>query len=254
MRLAELAEKYGIDPLHLPAHIAIIMDGNGRWAQARKRPRLFGHKAGADSVEEIVSICCQLGIPALTLYAFSSENWKRPKAEVSGLMSILQKYLRAELPKMQKNNIRLHCIGDIERLPSAVRDTLLQVMGETAKNTGMILSLALSYGGRDEICRAIKKISAECVAGDLEETDITPDLLSDYLDTAILPEPDLLIRTGGESRLSNFLLWQLSYAELYFTDIMWPEFRTEQLATAIASFQERERRFGKIGAQLNKNK
>lgn len=241
-----IANKYGIDVAHLPAHIAIIMDGNGRWAQSRKRPRLFGHKAGADSVREVVSFCRELGIHALTLYAFSSENWKRPETEVTGLMSILENYLKLELPRMLKNDIRLHCIGDISRLPESVVKSLTKAMTETAENTSLTLTLALSYGGRDEICRAIKKISAQCVADEIDSNEITPSLISTYLDTATLPELDLLIRTGGETRLSNFLLWQASYAELYFTEVMWPDFRQDQLADAIKSYQERERRFGRV--------
>lgn len=245
-----VAKEYGIDPLRLPKHIAIIMDGNGRWAQGRMRPRLFGHKAGADSVSEVVSLCRELGISALTLYAFSSENWNRPDSEVSGLMSILQNYLKAELPRMQENDIRLHCIGDMQRLPKGVLKSLTHSIEQTANNKSLTLSLALSYGGRDEICRAVKKISTKCVAGDLVVDDISPELIAQELDTATLPEPDLLIRTGGEARLSNFLLWQLSYAELYFTELMWPDFRKQQLAEAIINFQERERRFGKTGAQI----
>lgn len=243
-------EKYGLDPLALPRHIAIIMDGNGRWAKSRLRPRLFGHKEGAESVRNIVTACRELGIEALTLYAFSSENWNRPEAEVSGLMSILQKFLNSELSKMQKNGIRLHCIGDIQSLPESVQAPLRAAMESTKDNTGLVLSLALSYGGRDEIRRAVKGIATAVEAGELQVDDINDDLISASLDTSILPDPDLLIRTGGEARLSNFLLWQLSYAELYFTDIMWPDFRAEQLAQAIAYFQNRERRFGKTGEQI----
>jgi len=250
MGAEDIAEQYNLDLDRLPAHIAIIMDGNGRWAESRKRPRLFGHKAGAESVQDVVSFCRELGVSALTLYAFSSENWNRPENEVSGLMSILQNYLKAELPRMQENDIRLHCIGDMERLPESVYKSLRHTMDETSANKSMVLSLALSYGGRDELCRAAKKLSRKCLEGELDVDDITPDLFSKQLDTAILPEPDLLVRTGGEARLSNFLLWQLSYAELYFTGIMWPDFRKRQLAEAIANFQERERRFGRTGAQL----
>ena len=250
MESESLAVKYGIDSERLPQHIAIIMDGNGRWAQAKRRPRLFGHKAGAESVREVVSLCRELHIPALTLYAFSSENWKRPETEVTGLMTILENYLKRELPRMLKNDIRLHCIGDISKLPSRVSNQLKKNMAETANNRSMTLTLALSYGGRDELCRAIKKISYDCLEGAVTPEQISSDLVSSYLDTAILPDPDLLIRTGGETRLSNFLLWQLSYAELTFTEIMWPDFRKPQLADAIVSFQDRERRFGQTGAQV----
>lgn len=247
-----LATQYQLDHTLLPKHIAIIMDGNGRWAIARNRPRLFGHKAGADSVQDIVTFCRELGIKALTLYAFSSENWNRPEAEVSGLMAILQKFLQSELPKMQENNIRLHCIGDIDSLPIGVRNSIHETMSKTANNDGLILCLALSYGSRNEICRAVKAIVKDCQEGDISSDDITESNFSNYLDSSILPEPDLLIRTGGEQRLSNFLLWQLSYAELIFTDIMWPDFRRQQLADAISDFQDRERRFGKTSAQIKK--
>lgn len=247
-------EKYGLDPKCLPRHIAIIMDGNGRWAKSRLRPRLLGHKEGAESVRNIVTSCRELGIEALTLYAFSSENWKRPEAEVSGLMAILQKFLHSELSKMQKNGIRLHCIGDIDSLPESVQTPLRFAMESTKDNKNLTLSLALSYGGRNEICRAVKSIAQAVSVGEMSLDDINDGLISASLDTAILPEPDLLIRTGGEARLSNFLLWQLSYAELYFTDIMWPDFRAEQLAQAIAYFQDRERRFGKTGEQIQKIK
>lgn len=243
-------EKYGLDPQGLPRHIAIIMDGNGRWAKSRLRPRLFGHKEGAESVRNIVTACREIGVEALTLYAFSSENWNRPEAEVGGLMTILQKFLNSELSKMQKNGIRLHCIGDIHSLPESVQKPLREAMESTKDNTELTLSLALSYGGRNEICRAVKSIARAAVKGDVVIDEINDELISASLDTSILPEPDLLIRTGGEARLSNFLLWQLSYAELYFTDIMWPDFRAEQLAQAIAYFQNRERRFGKTGEQI----
>ncbi|MGL1930280.1 MAG: isoprenyl transferase [Desulfotalea sp.] len=250
MEEIEITKKYQLDPKRIPNHIAIIMDGNGRWAISRNRPRLFGHKAGADSVHDIVTFCCELGIKALTLYAFSSENWNRPKLEVAGLMSILQTYLKAELPKMIENNIRLHCIGDIESLPKGVSDSVKHAMGKTANNDGLILSLALSYGSRDEICRAIKNVGQDLEEGKIVLDDITPDKFSAYLDTSITPELDLLIRTGGERRLSNFLLWQISYAEMIFSDIMWPDFRRDQLANAIKDFQYRERRFGQTSAQL----
>lgn len=247
-------EKYGLTPQGIPRHIAIIMDGNGRWAKGRLRPRLFGHKEGAESVRNIVTTCREIGIEALTLYAFSSENWNRPEAEVGGLMTILQKFLDSELSKMQKNGIRLHCIGDIDSLPESVQIPLRKALESTKHNTNLILSLALSYGGRNEICRAVKRIAHDVSMGDMNIDDIDDKLISAFLDTSILPEPDLLIRTGGESRLSNFLLWQLSYAELYFTDIMWPDFRAEQLTQAIAYFQNRERRFGKTGEQIHKTK
>lgn len=241
-----------IDPERLPKHIAIIMDGNGRWAEKRKEPRLFGHKAGADSVRDIVEAARELGIQVLTLYAFSSENWSRPAKEVSGLMSILKRFLVSELSRMQKNDIRLSCIGELERLPDGVREVLQESIEKTSTNSAMILNLALSYGARDELTRAARLLAQDCVAGKMAVEDITTEAVSAHLYTAALPDPDLLIRTGGEARISNFLLWQLSYAEIFFTDIMWPDFRKEVFLQAILDFQRRERRFGRIGAQLKK--
>lgn len=240
-----------IDLERLPRHIAIIMDGNGRWAKQRKKPRLYGHKVGADSVSEIVEVCREIGVKYLTLYAFSSENWQRPPQEVSGLMSILKRYLEAELPRMQKNGIRLVSIGDRQRLPDAVCTSLEKVITATADNNNLTLNLALSYGGRDEIVRATKKICSLCLEGALDPTAITDTTITEHLDTAGIPDPDLLIRTGGESRLSNFLLWQMSYAEIYFTDVMWPDFRKEVFFKALTDYQVRERRFGRTGDQLH---
>ena len=239
-----------IDSSRLPRHVAIIMDGNGRWAQQRNKPRLYGHKSGADSVREIVEVSREIGIEVLTLYAFSSENWRRPEQEVGGLMSILKTYLSSELSRMMKNGIRLRCIGDISRLPDSPREALLNSMAETAGNRDLTLNLALSYGARDELSRAVRKIAAECAAGRLDPAQIDPEEIENHLDTAGLPDPDLLIRTGGEARLSNFLLWQLSYSEIYFTDIMWPDFRRQQFVEAISNYQQRERRFGRTGAQV----
>ncbi len=239
-----------IDQNRLPHHIAIIMDGNGRWAVKRNRPRLFGHKAGADSVRVIVESSLELGIKALTLYAFSSENWNRPEQEVSGLMGILKTYLAAELSQMQKNGIQLRCTGDISQLPEGPRRALEKATEATAGNTKFTLNLALSYGARDEITRAARLLAGRCVAGELTPDQITPEHIEENLYTAGLPDPDLLIRTGGEARLSNFLLWQASYSEIYFTDIMWPDFRREQYVQAIFDYQQRERRFGKTSAQI----
>jgi undecaprenyl diphosphate synthase len=241
-----------VDLKRLPRHVAIIMDGNGRWAEKRHEPRLFGHKAGADSVRDVVEAARELGIQVLTLYAFSSENWNRPTREVSGLMSILKKFLVSELSRMQKNDIRLSCIGELERLPDEVRMVLLDSIAKTSANSAMILNLALSYGARDELARAARRLAEACLAGQLKPGDITPELISENLYTADLPDPDLLIRTGGEARLSNFLLWQLSYAEIFFTDVMWPDFRKEIFLKAILDYQKRERRFGRTGAQLKK--
>lgn len=224
------------------------MDGNGRWAEERKRPRLFGHKAGVDSVREIVETTRSLGIGHLTLYAFSTENWNRPASEVSGLMSLLQRYLQAELKTMLKNDIRLCCLGEPERLPREVHETLVQTIAETRSCSGMILNLALSYGGRSELVRAMRTVAQECCNGTLPCEGITETIISNHLYTVGQPDPDLLIRTGGEHRLSNFLLWQLSYAELYFTDVKWPDFRKDAFYQALKTFQSRQRRFGRIAA------
>ncbi|MBW6519592.1 MAG: isoprenyl transferase [Desulfoarculaceae bacterium] len=240
-----------IDPARIPRHVAIIMDGNGRWAQQRHQPRLFGHKAGVESVRDVVEAAREIGVEILTLYAFSSENWKRPAGEVSGLMSFLKTYAQTELSRMLQNNIRLTCIGELDRLPLDVREVLEHAQDETALNNKLVLNLALSYGARSELTRAMRKIAAACAAGTLRIDEISEELISGYLDTAGMVDPDLLIRTGGEARLSNFLLWQASYSEIYFTDVMWPDFRTEAFLGAIADFQQRERRFGRISAQLH---
>ncbi len=235
----------------LPTHVAIIMDGNGRWAEERKRPRLFGHKAGVDSVREIIETARSLGIGYLTLYAFSTENWNRPAHEISGLMGLLQRYLQSELKTMLENNIRLHCLGEPERLPTDVRKTLMQTINDTRACSGMTLNLALSYGGRSELIRAMQSMAKECCLGDLASEEITETTISDRLFTAGQPDPDLLIRTGGERRLSNFLLWQLSYAELYFTDVKWPDFRKDEFFKALETYQSRQRRYGRIAVQLH---
>ncbi len=240
-----------IDLNRLPRHVAIIMDGNGRWAQKKRQPRLFGHRAGAESVRNIVETCREIGIEYLTLYAFSSENWQRPVQEVNGLMSILKKYLESELPRMQKNDIRLLSIGDRQRLPAAVRESLEHSMRETSGNSKLTLNLALSYGSRNEIVRAVQKISRLCAQGGIAPEEITDRTIAENLDTCSLPDPDLLIRTGGEARLSNFLLWQLSYAEIFFTDTMWPDFRKDVFLQALSAYQSRERRFGRTGEQLH---
>jgi len=245
-----MAVPSSVDLSRLPRHVAIIMDGNGRWAKKRLQPRLFGHKIGAESVRDIVETCREIGIEYLTLYAFSSENWQRPKQEVSGLMNILKRYLDGELARMQENEIRLISIGDREKLPDAVRNTLEGAIQLTAQNSKLTLNLALSYGGRDEMVRAVKKIVRSCRDGKLDIDEISAETIGDQLDTAGIPDPDLLIRTGGEARLSNFLLWQASYAEIYFTDVMWPDFRKDVFMQALADFQARERRFGRTGEQV----
>ncbi len=239
-----------LDKNLIPRHIAIIMDGNGRWAQKRGLPRIMGHRSGVESVQAIVRAARELGVEVLTLYAFSTENWKRPTLEVQSLMGLLKSYLQSELATMVQNNVCLRAIGETARLPAEVRSVLDAVIRETAANTGLILNLALSYGGRSEILMAAKALARECTAGALEPTAIDEQCFSAHLYTAGLPDPDLLIRTGGEYRLSNFLLWQASYAELYITDTLWPDFKKPDLIQAMNEFQHRQRRFGKTGDQV----
>ncbi|MCI5132685.1 MAG: isoprenyl transferase [Candidatus Electrothrix sp. EH2] len=236
-------------PQPIPRHVAVIMDGNGRWAQQRHRPRLFGHKAGADAVREAVETAREAGIRHLTLYAFSTENWQRPGLEVKGLMGLLKNYLRSELDNMKKNGVRLECFGQKDRLPEEVRSMLERVIAETEKCSELRLNLCLSYGSRAEMIRAMREIGRKCAAGELQPEDIDDRLFSDHLYSSGQPDPDLLIRTSGEQRLSNFLLWQLSYAELYFTDVRWPDFRREQFLAALEEYAGRQRRFGKTGEQ-----
>ena len=238
------------DKNNLPGHIAIIMDGNGRWAKKQGMMRLFGHQAGVKTVKKIVEAARKIGISVLTLYAFSTENWKRPADEVSGLMSLLKSYLQSELDSMLKNNIQLRSIGQLENLPIEVQEVLKKSIRETAANTGLVLNLALSYGGRVEVISAARQLAELCVQGKIKPADIDEELFSSRLYTAGLPDPDLLIRTGGEARLSNFLLWQASYAEIYFTDTAWPDFTENDLLTAINSYQQRQRRFGRTGEQV----
>ncbi|MDU9049240.1 MAG: isoprenyl transferase [Candidatus Electrothrix sp. Rat3] len=236
-------------PDPLPRHVAIIMDGNGRWAQQRRRPRLFGHKAGADSVREAVETAREVGIRHLSLYAFSTENWQRPGLEVKGLMTLLKTYLQSELDTMKKNGVRLACFGQKDRLPDDVRKMLDRVIAETEHCSELRLNLCLSYGSRAEMIGAMQEISRKCVSGELKPEEIDDQLFSDHLYSTGQPDPDLLIRTSGEQRLSNFLLWQLSYAELYFTDIKWPDFRRDQFLEALEEYAGRQRRFGKTGEQ-----
>ena len=247
-------ENLVLDPERIPRHVAIIMDGNGRWAKQRNLPRIMGHKAGTESLKNIVKIARELKLEVLTLYAFSTENWKRPSLEVQGLMTLLKTYLKSELQNMLDNTVSLRCIGEIEMLPPDVQKILSEVIQKTARNAedkpGLILNLALSYGGRSEIVRAARIMAEKCVSGQFDPEDFSEKLLASHLYTAGLPDPDLLIRTGGESRLSNFLLWQLSYAELYITETMWPDFNTERFFEALKEFQSRERRFGQTSEQL----
>lgn len=234
----------------VPRHVAIIMDGNGRWAEERHRPRLFGHKAGVDSVREVVETAREIGVEVLTLYAFSTENWERPSNEVSGLMVLLKSYLQSELRTMLRNDIRLRCLGEQERLPTDVQTVLARVIEETRSCQSMTLNLALSYGGRVELVRACRELARKCHEGSLNWQTLSEADIGEHLSTAGQPDPDLLIRTGGEHRLSNFLLWQASYAELYFTETRWPDFRKQHFLEAVGVFKSRQRRFGKTGAQL----
>lgn len=234
----------------LPRHLAVIMDGNGRWATGMRRPRALGHEEGAKMVKRVVKHCAKKGIEYLTLFAFSTENWLRPKKEVNTLMRILVKSLRSELQTLVENDIQLRTIGDTKNLPQVVQSELEEVVAQTKSNTRMVLTLALSYGSRQEITSAMQEISAKVKKGLISPTDIDEKLINSHLYTCFMPEVDLLIRTSGEFRLSNFMLWQCAYAELYFTDTYWPDFDTQELDKALASYQKRERRFGKTTEQL----
>ena len=239
-----------IDKNRLPRHVAIIMDGNGRWAKAKGKDRSFGHQEGVVSVRKIMDAVTQLGLKYLTLYTFSTENWNRPEEEVQALMSLLVSAIHRETPDMMKKNVRLTAIGDLSRLREDAYNTLQECIDPTSANTGTTLVLALSYSSRWEITRAARQLAQEVLEQKINPNDITEAMVSDHLTTKNIPDPDLLIRTGGEKRISNFLLWQLSYAEFFFTDVFWPDFREEELYEAILYYQQRERRFGKTSEQL----
>lgn len=241
-----------IDPDKLPQHIAIIMDGNGRWAGRHAMGRVLGHRKGAESVRVVVRTCRRIGLSCLTLYAFSMENWLRPKTEVRALLKLLEEYLVNEAQEMMDQGIRLTAIGNLDSLGAPVLMKLRETIERTAGNQGMVLNLALSYGGRDEIATAAGRMVSDSLAGKIKPEDVTKELLQRYLYTSALPDPDLLIRTGGEYRISNFLLWQMAYTEFYFTDILWPDFREPDLMEAIAEYQQRERRFGRTSEQLRR--
>jgi undecaprenyl diphosphate synthase len=230
----------------IPRHIAIIMDGNGRWAKGKGNVRVYGHKAGVDSVKDITEACAQLGVRYLTLYAFSTENWGRPSTEINALFKLLVSTLRSEADKLHENNIKLSTIGQIERFPDICQEELLDAIQLTKDNDRMQLCLALSYSGRWDITEAVKKLGEKIKKGELDPEDIDDQLIDAHLSTASIPDPDLIIRTSGEFRLSNFLLWQLAYSELFITDTFWPDFRRDELYKAILSFQLRDRRYGKI--------
>ena len=245
-----MSDSNEIDKLNVPKHLAIIMDGNGRWAKERGKLRVFGHEHGVKTVRIVVEQCAQLKIDFLTLYTFSTENWNRPKIEVQTLMRLLVSSLKKELKTFNKNNIRLNTIGNIDALPAKAYKELVDVMEQTKQNTGMTLTLALSYGAREELQSMVKEISTKVKNNIISVENIDQDIINSHLYTHDLPDIDLLIRTSGEHRISNFLLWQIAYAELYFIDVYWPDFREHHLVEAIKNYQNRERRFGKTSEQL----
>ncbi|MBK9733592.1 MAG: isoprenyl transferase [Saprospiraceae bacterium] len=249
-----LNPKDKIDLNKLPSHVAIIMDGNGRWAKTKGKPRVFGHKSGVTSVREVTEVAAELGIQYLTLYAFSTENWSRPTLEVSALMTLLVETVKRELSSLNKNNIKLQAIGDLSKLPEKTRKTLLEGIAQTNENTRMTLILALNYSSRWEIVEASKKIAQQVIKGNLLIENINEEVFSDNLTTKDIPDPELMIRTSGEHRISNYLLWQAAYSELYFTSVLWPDFRKDHFYEAILDFQGRERRFGKTSEQLGLTK
>ncbi|MCZ6513855.1 MAG: isoprenyl transferase [Nitrospinae bacterium] len=241
-----------IDPKRLPRHIAIIMDGNGRWAQRNRLPRVEGHRRGVKTVDKIVTLCTEMHIEALTLYSFSDENWNRPRPEIEALMKILDQYLKKELERMKRENIRFNTIGRIHELPPAIQKIIRHAEDQTRDNDGLVLTLALSYGGRQEIIDAVRNIAKQVQEGILPIEDIDFPVMEKFLYTHDLPELDLLIRTSGEKRISNFLLYQMAYTELHYTQVLWPQFTEDDLLKAIIDFQGRERRFGMIGDQIVK--
>jgi len=249
----QTAARLAISPGHVPKHIAVIMDGNGRWAQEKGLSRVFGHRKGGKTVEEIAVHCVDLGIEVLTLYSFSVENWRRPKEEIDALMYIYTRYLVAIRPTLKENNVKLLHLGRVEPLPQEVVKELNKTMELTSQNTGMRLALALNYGARDEIIDAVKNIATEYKNGKLALSDIKADCISKHLYTAALPDPDLLIRTASELRVSNFLLWQIAYSEFYVTDVYWPDFSKQELEKAVLAYAKRVRRFGQTDEQLKQN-
>lgn len=237
-----------LDPERIPQHVAIIMDGNGRWAKKRLLNRIMGHEKGVEAVKTVVRTARKLNIAVLSLYAFSTENWQRPQPEISGLMLLLRRFLKSERQTLVDNEIRLNAIGQIARLPREVRDSLDSVMTETASNRKMTLNLALSYGGRTEIVGMVKAIASRVKQGDLDPSEVTSQMVADHLYTRGMPDPDLLIRTSGETRISNFMLWQIAYAELFFTTTLWPDFNEAEFLQILVDYQNRERRFGSVAS------
>jgi undecaprenyl diphosphate synthase len=250
--LNQRAQKPVIPKESLPRHIAIIMDGNGRWAKQRGYPRVMGHREGIKSVREVVEVCGELGVEVLTLYTFSTENWRRPREEVSALMKLLLKTIQKEIRELIRNNVRLTVIGNLEHLPDAARESMEAAIQKTEANTGLNLNLALSYGSREELVRAVKRIAIQVKQGKLDPETVSSQTIQNNLYTSKIPDPDLLIRTSGEFRISNFLLWQLAYTEIYVTDVLWPDFRKADLIKAIENYRRRERRFGKVSEQLKR--
>lgn len=248
-KLREENGKHILDKLDLnsiPKHIAIIMDGNGRWAKEKNLPRTMGHRAGVETIRDIVKACNNLGVKYLTLYAFSTENWKRPRDEVNSLMKLLVEYLKNEFEELDSNNVVINSIGDISKLPKICEEELVKAYENTKNNTGLVLNLALNYGGRDELTRAFKNMYKDLNEGKISEDEIVDSTISNYLYTAGMPDPDIVIRPSGEQRISNFLLWQCAYAEFWYSDIKWPDFKRENLYEAIYDYQHRNRRFGAI--------
>ncbi|RAK64115.1 isoprenyl transferase [Hymenobacter edaphi] len=245
-----MSARSAIDSARIPAHVAVIMDGNGRWAKKRGGLRIFGHQSAITAVRDTVEAAAELGVQYLTLYAFSTENWGRPKHEVMALMQLLVHTIRQETPTLLKNNIRLQAIGDTSQLPDACQRELAEAMELTAAGSGTTLVLALSYSGRWDLAQAARRLAEEVAAGNVQPAEVGEDLLARYLATAGMPDPELLIRTSGEQRISNFLLWQLAYTELYITELLWPDFRREHFYEAVLAYQRRERRFGKTSEQL----
>lgn len=243
--------KENIDQSNIPSHVAIIMDGNGRWAAQRGAKRIFGHRNAIRAVRDVTEGCAELGVDFLTLYAFSTENWNRPKMEVDALMSLLVSTIKKEIPTLQKNNIKLQPLGDIQHLPTEARNNLIQGIEETANNTGMTLMLALNYSGKWELSSCIEQLVRQIEKKEIDPSNLDIKNIENYIDNNTAPAVELMIRTSGEIRISNFLLWQLAYAELYFTEKLWPDFRKEDLFQAILEFQNRERRYGKTSEQLN---
>ncbi|MDU1053585.1 isoprenyl transferase [Clostridium baratii] len=239
-------EEISLDMENIPKHIAIIMDGNGRWAKKRKLPRTMGHKAGVETIRRVLKEADKLGVKYMTLYAFSTENWKRPKEEVNALMKLLIQYLRQEINELHKNSVKINVLGDITKLPKECQEEIEKSVDKTKNNVGITMNIALNYGGRDEILRAVKSISEEVLKGNINIEDINDEVMENYLYTKGVPDPDIIIRPSGEQRLSNFLLWQCAYSEFWYSDICWPDFKEEDLHRAIYDFQRRDRRFGGV--------